>query len=92
MHNIIHAIRHFSFENGSYDMLTLLSSLGLEKYYYYGGNRSQPIIVSNISSHAQNALDKLRKYYTKETALMAYEIMERDYKVLGFDFPFPEWM
>ncbi len=82
----------FFFENGSYDMMRFLSSLGLEKYYYYGGDRNKPIIASNISYHAHNALDKLREYYTKETALMAYEIMERDYKVLGFDFPFPEWM
>ncbi len=72
--------------------MNFLRENGLENCGYYGGDRSQPIIETVIGDHINNSTFKVKKYYTKETALMAYEIFERDHKVLGFDFPFPEWL
>ncbi len=71
------------------DTLMFLKNEGLEAYYYRMGNyRKEPMFASH-TIHFSNARNKLKEYYSKELALLAYEIMERDYRILGFEFPFP---
>ncbi len=70
----------------------MLQSLGLSEFYWtIGENKDEPLFDRH-SRHFSNANEKLKKYYTKKIALKAYEILEIDYRILGFDFPFPEYI
>ncbi len=73
------------------DTLKMLEDLGLSSYFYGAGfDGKQPLFEKVI--HPSNSSSKMREFYDKETALLAYDILKRDYEVLGFDFPFPEWL
>ncbi len=73
------------------DTLEMLGNLGLSSYYYRMGVRRKEEMFGRMA-HPTDANEKLRQFYDKETALLAWDILERDYHILGFDFPFPEWL
>ncbi len=71
----------------------MLEDLGLSSFYYQKtgeGDRKEPIFEE--TTHPSNASSKMQHFYDKKTALLAYDILKRDYELLGYDFPFPEWL
>ncbi len=73
------------------DTLKMLDSLSLSSYYYRMGKDRKHKLFEGVE-HPTHANEKLREFYDKETALLAWDILERDYQILGYDFPFPEWL
>ncbi|MCP4988889.1 MAG: hypothetical protein GY928_23390 [Colwellia sp.] len=74
------------------DTLKMLKKLGLQKFYYRTGVRRKEALFEKHSGQFSGANEKLLKYYTKETALLAYDVLKWDYEVLGLEFPFPDWL
>ncbi len=75
------------------DTLKMLEDLGLSSFYYrMGKDRKEPMFEESIKEHPSNASSKIRDFYDKKTALLAYDIFQRDYEILGYEFPFPEWL
>ncbi len=73
------------------DTLKMLESMGLSRYFYDINGEGEPMFET-LSRQYTNAREKLKEYYTEQTALLAYDILKWDYQVLGLEFPFPEWL